>query len=161
MRKPEPNLAEPLARVLDDVAADGVHIAHVLESEDGATPAYSHTVGLWHTFEQPEVIVFGLDEDTAGELLDALIDEVSDGAALAAGHRLDGLLHGYPARLLAVPKAARGAFVALADWAYEGADYPLVQLVYPDKQGRWSWDPEAREGFRRNQPVIGVREPQK
>lgn len=161
MRQQDPSLPEPLARVLEDIAADGVHIAHVLASEDGQTPAYSHTVGLWHTFERPEVIVFGLAEDTAEDLLDVLVDEVSDGAALAPGQRLEGLLHGYPARLLDVPSASRGGLVALADWAYEGADYPLVQLVYPDKQGRWSWDPEAREGFRKHQPVIGVREPQK
>ncbi|MFO1076909.1 MAG: DUF4262 domain-containing protein [Planctomycetota bacterium] len=159
MRQPDPSLPEPLARVLDDVAADGVHIAHVLASEDGAVPAYAFTVGLWHTFERPEVIVFGLDEEVAEQLLEALADEASDGASFAPGSRSEGLLHGYPVRFLDVPKERRGEHVALADWAHEGADFPLVQVVYPDKQGRWPWDPEAREGFRRHQPVIGVREP--
>ncbi len=37
---------------------------------------------------------------------------------------------------------------------YGDVDVPVLQLVYPDKQGRWPWDADVREGFRDSQPVL-------
>ena len=43
--------------------------------EDGGA-RFSYTVGLWHSFEQAEVVVFGLPEEVAHELLNAVADNV-------------------------------------------------------------------------------------
>ena len=53
----------------------------------------------------------------------------------------------------ALPKAHFRAHLGAAIWAHEGEDFEAVQLVWPDKQGRWPWD-DAREGFRALQPVL-------
>ena len=45
-------------------------------------------------------------------------------------------------------------FVGLTQ-AYDGEDFACVQLVWPDKQGRWPWDAAVREGFVAMQPVLG------
>lgn len=139
-------------QVLDDIEANGVHIVHV--PEDGDAPAHSFTVGLWHSFEQPEVIVFGLAPAVAQELLDAVADEASEGRTLLADSKHDGLMN-YPVRFFAVPAATAARYFGVAVWAYEGAEFPCVQLVWPDKQGRWPWDAGVREGFAEAQPVLG------
>lgn len=140
-------------KLLDDVEQFGVHIVHVPEDGDG--PGFSFTVGLWHSFEQPEVVVFGLGEDIAHELLNAIADEAADGTRFLAGSRHDDVLVGYPVRFVAVPEGRYDEFLGAAVWAYEHADFPAVQLVWPDKQGRWPWEPGVREGFAAAQPVLG------
>ena len=58
-------------------------------------------------------------------------------------------------RFVGVPREVQAEYFGTAQWAYEGADFPCVQLVWPDKQGRWPWDPSSRDGFRGLQPVLG------
>lgn len=152
MRARTDDLGPGEKKLLDDVDEYGLHIVHVPEENDGA--GFSYSVGLWHNFEQPEVIVFGLSTEVAHELLNLLADEADEGARFTAGTRHDGLLHGYPVRFVEVPKEVYADYLGFATWAYEGGDFAAVQLVWPDKQGRWPWDETARIGFRRAQPVI-------
>ena len=156
MRSRTDDLRPPELKLLDDIEQYGVHLVHV--PEEGQQPNFSFTVGMWHSFEQPEVIVFGLPEEVAHELLDALADEASDGRKFLPGEKHDDLLVGYPVRFLDVPRERRGTFFGSAEWAYDGEQFPCVQLVWPDKQGRWPWSAEVRDGFRESQPVIGRRE---
>jgi hypothetical protein len=122
---------------------------------DGAGPGFTFSVGLWHNFEQPEVIAFGLPEDVAHRLINAIADEADEGHRFLDGETNDQLLVGYPVQFVAVPANAYADHLGSAQWAYEGAEFPCVQLVWPDKQGRWPWTSGVREGFRRIQPVLG------
>ena len=152
MRTDPGELSPEDRELLDDVAARGLHVVHV-PARDGR-PGCSYSVGLWHSFGQPEVIVFGLEPAVAAALLDRIADAADDGRTLLAGSRHDGLLHGYPAHFLAVPPAAVASWCARAQRAYAGEDFPVVQLVWPDRQGRWPWQPDARPGFRELQPLL-------
>lgn len=155
MRARTHDLQPEQRRVLDDVEAHGLHIVHVPGDDDA--PGYSFTIGLWHSFEQPEVILFGLDPEVAQDLLDAIADEASEDRKYLDGTRHDDVLVGYPVRFLAVPKEQYVEHLGPALWAYEGHEFPCVQLVWPDKQGRWPWEPGVREGFAEAQPVLGRR----
>ena len=157
MREPDPSLTASEAKVLADVIEYGVHVVHVLEDESG--PGFSYTVGLWHSFGQPEVLVFGLGDEIAHELLNLVADEASDGDKCTHGTRHEGLLEGYPVQFLGIESSEHARYLGLAQWAYEGEEFPVVQLVYPDRMGRWPWDPATKKGFRECQPVVGRRDP--
>lgn len=153
MRARTDDLSPAERKLLDDVEADGLHVVHVPAT--GALPARSHSVGMWENFEQPEVVVVGLPPEVAGELIELVADEADEGHRFLDGTRHEGLLQDYPVRFVAVPKGRYGECLAAACWAYEGDDFAAVQLVWPDKQGRWPWDLEARQGFAETQPVLG------
>jgi hypothetical protein len=154
MRQQDQDQGPSEREILADITDFGLHIVHRPGSP--AAPAYSCTAGLYDSFGQPEVIVFGLPQDVAEELLQAIADGCEGGATYVAGTKHEGLLQGYPVRFLEVPAAARGDWFAAAQWAYEGAEFPAVQLVWPDPQGRWPWDPTARQGFRTSQRLLGL-----
>ncbi|MBL9076162.1 MAG: DUF4262 domain-containing protein [Planctomycetes bacterium] len=157
MRARTDDLSPDQRQILDDVEAQGLHIAVVAgdDGDDDGPPPHVASVGLWESFGQPEVVVFGLPTEVAAELLESIADEADEGHTFLDGTRHEGLLRDYPVRFVAVPKAHYAACFGAACWAYEGCDFPAVQLVWPDKQGRWPWDPAAREGFRAAQPVLG------
>jgi hypothetical protein len=156
MRQLTDDLTPPERKALTDIDEAGLHIVHV-PGDDG--PGYSFTIGLWHSFDQPEVIVFGLPEEVAHELLNALADEAAEDRKFLDGQRHDGLLIGYPVRFVDVPRGDHALFLGLAQWAYAGEDFPCVQLVWPDKQGRWPWEAGVRQGFADSQPVLGRKTP--
>lgn len=153
MRARTDGLTEDERKILDDVEQHGLHIVTVPEDEEG--PGFAFSVGLWENFEHPEVILFGLPPDVAIDLLNGLADEVDDGKQFVDGTKHDGLLANYPVRFVAVPREQYRDFLGTARWAYESDDFPAVQLVWPDKQGRWPWDAGVREAFRELQPVLG------
>jgi len=156
MRALDDSMTPSERTILAAIGEAGVHVEHVA-SEDG--PEYSFTVGLWETFGQAEVIVFGLEAEVAQDLLDEIADQADEGKTFLADSNHDGLLQHYPARFLAVPKGFYREFLGVAVWAYEGSEFPAVQLVWPDKQGRWPWAEGVREVFRDRQPVLARREP--
>jgi hypothetical protein len=125
VRAPSPDLTPEQQEVLADVAEQGVHVVHV-PRDGGQGPSYSYTVGLWESFQQPEVVVFGMPEDVAQDLLDAVADDASEGRTVQAGDRRDDLLVGYPVRFFPVPadvvashlgRAVRGRATGLAGQA--------------------------------------------
>jgi len=156
MRAIDDSMTASERAILESIAESGVHVEHVA-TDDG--PGFSFTVGLWETFGQPEVLVFGLEDEVAQDLLDEIADQADEGKTFVVDSSHDGLLQHYPARFLAVPKGFYREFLGVAVWAYEGDDFPVVQLVWPDKQGRWPWEQGVREVFRDRQPVLARREP--
>jgi hypothetical protein len=50
-------------KVLDDIETFGWHCVHIMA--EGEFPEYSFTVGLFHTYEHPELIIFGLHSEVA------------------------------------------------------------------------------------------------
>ncbi len=42
---------------------------------------------------------------------------------------------------------------------YKGADYSVVQLIYPTTTGVWPWQRAASEWFKSNQPMLGRNHP--
>lgn len=158
MRAIHDSLTESERTILDDIEAEGVHVVHV--GGEGDDLEYSFSVGLWHSFEQPEVIVFGLPTEIAEDLIQAIADDASDGKLCLAGSQNDGLIQSVTVRFFEVPKPQYRDYLGEAVWAYENDDFPAVQLVWPDKQGRWPWEEDVREGFRDSQPVLGRSEPE-
>lgn len=156
MRAITDDLTDAGRQVLQDVTEHKAHVLHV--TDDDGVPKFSYTIGLWHHFEQPEVIVFGLDVEAAEELLQNVVASCAEGARFAHGDKREELLVGFAVRFLDVADEAARAHLGAATWAYEGGDYRCVQLVWPDKEKRWPWQDGVRQGFRDVQPLLGSRE---
>jgi hypothetical protein len=138
-------------RVLDDISEYGWHCVGILPEKDA--PPYSFTVGLYHTYHHPELIIFGVKSAVAHKIL-------ANAVAGLPVHRLDlsqtsnGLLEGYPCCFVEVSKKQYYEYVGFARWYYRGNDFPLYQIVWPSREGHFPWHPKASEEFRLAQPVI-------
>lgn len=114
-------------KLLADVRGVGFHVLKVPADEEG--PAFAFTVGLHHRFGHPELIVVGLDLDTAHSVLNRL------GGAIADGNHpdLDRLLEATHCELREPAGAdVREAYFGYARWFYRSDDFPVRQLVWPD-----------------------------
>lgn len=156
MTSPLPGNAERRALVDRDIAEFGCHIAAL--TDDDGEPMCAFTIGLSQSYGHPEVVVFGLDLDTAEDLLDQVQEQIEAGVRFEAGGRYDQLLRNYVCTFRPVAGRHLPMFGAAAAFLDRG-DVPLLQLFWPDKQGRFPWQPGVRDGHRAAQPVLEREEP--
>ena len=114
-------------------------------------PPYSYTVGLTEQ-GRPELVITGLPQKRAADVLSSAAAEVLDGATLTPGKHVR--VAGGP-MVEVVQLTQPGAHLDIAAALYERR-LEAVQLVYADRRGYLPWDRRFRNG-RGGQPVLGMR----
>ncbi|MFI0447358.1 DUF4262 domain-containing protein [Actinomadura sp. 6N118] len=119
---------------------------------DDAGPGWSFSVGLWHSHRSPELAMFGLDMDVTQPVINNLGREIADGRAAADGQERHGLINDYPIHLKQIDRGWYQTFFGVAMAFYRRPPLPVIQLVWPDLDGRFPWDAETAEGYQAMQP---------
>jgi hypothetical protein len=102
---------------------------------------FAYTVGLTPRFDHPEILLVG-GWSAAGHFLNTVGDLVRDGHRFAPGDTSSEVLDGFVVRFDDVGVQPRWSLMTLAHWAMHRAYFDALQLVLPDRWGRWPEDPE-------------------
>lgn len=118
-------------------------------------PGFAYTVGLFRSFGHPELIVFGLPDEVAHAVLNEFGERARAGAELRSGDRIPEVLEHYDVLVRGVRHAESfRCHVGYALSFYQGAEFPLLQVVWPDKEGRFPGDADAAEFLAASQPLL-------
>jgi uncharacterized protein DUF4262 len=140
-------------KVISDVQEHGWHV--ILVSPDESGPGFAFTIGLFHSYGHSEVILFGLPDKVAHSVLNLIGAGVKGGLQLHDGDRSRHFLERHECAFVAFPVTAYHDYLGYARWFYSGDGFPVLQCVWPDANGRFPWEPAAREGSKELQPVPG------
>lgn len=154
-RPGEPLDAEDLL-ILAEIAERGFH---VVRSPSGAFPSLAHSIGLFRSFDHPEVCVLGEPPGGAGQAVESLAERVTKGERLDPDLVLDGAVPERAITLVSVSARQHPELLALAVWYYGGLRFPAVQAVWPDEAGRYPWERWANKEHREAQPILAERDP--
>jgi Domain of unknown function (DUF4262) len=121
---------------------------------DEQTPGWAYSIGLWHTLGSPEVVVFGLSIEPMMGMVNIVGDQIRDGQALQPDQRRAGVIEGFEVIVRPVHPDWYGDFFGAAIDFYQEPPLPIVQLVWPDKQGRYPWDTGAHAALFEQQPML-------
>jgi hypothetical protein len=99
-------------------------------------PSWCYTIGFPDHYGHPEVVASSVDP----RFLNALADIIRGGASFREGSRLEGLLR-VPVVFKHVPEALHGPEVTVATQHHGARPFELLQMVWPDEEGRYPWDP--------------------
>jgi uncharacterized protein DUF4262 len=111
---------------------------------------FTYTVGLWHTFGHPEIVLVG-EWQHAHPYLNAVGELVREGHEFRDGSTTGELLDGFTVRFDEISDTCRVQLLTWSDWANSRSAFDALQLVLPDTNGRWPEDPDYN-GFA--QPVL-------
>ena len=122
------------------IARYGWAVTAVLPTPTDPGTPFAYTVGLTE-HAQPELVIAGLDPLIAQTLLNDLAGRVVEhGQRLSHGQRLPDLIAGYDAVIIDGP-ITDDLYPGTAIARY-GADHiALRQIVWPDRNGRFPWEP--------------------
>jgi hypothetical protein len=139
-------------RVRADIERHGWHVV-IVPPEDDA-PGWAHSIGLTERFDHPELLVFGSAPQQLGGLVNALGARVRAGRTLAAGDELDDVLEGLPFAIREVAPRWVPVFLGNAAWHYQREDLAVLQGFWPDRAGRFPWQPGCLREVAREQPQL-------
>ncbi len=155
-----PRPGEPLdaldLRVMADVAQRGVHVV-VAADEDGAKGA--HSVGLFRSWDHPELAVFGLAPEVLRGAVEELAERVRLGERFDHGDVADDVLEDRAVAFRRIVPRHYAAFLPRAVWYHDGARFPALQVVWADPDGRFPWDRWVPRELRELPPVLFEPEP--
>jgi hypothetical protein len=140
-------------KVLSDINEYGWHCMNVVE--DDGHPPWSFTIGLYETWQHPELIVIGRSRATSHEMVKTLSSKIEDGCAPDLSHADGHLLLGMKCHFLEVNARYFSDYVGFALWYYRGKRFPLYQIVWPNHESLYPWDEQASKPFKEWQPVLG------
>lgn len=141
--------------IRDCIAEPGWSVQLVPAGDTTSEPAYAYTIGLFHNFEHPELIVLGLRTELMHSMLNTVAERVKAGERFSEGARLSDVIEGFEVTLQTVhrPESFK-AHVGYALWFYAGKPFPLLQVVWPDRQARLPGEPGSSDAFNQQQPIL-------
>jgi hypothetical protein len=146
--KPEEEADEKL---IDNVRERGCHILGV----DGHPP-FSFSIGLALNYGQAEIVIFGMAPSKAAQIINIVRDEAASGKKFVDGDVSSDILVNGKVCFLEVPLELYGEYLGTAIWFYRKSPrpFPCLQLVWPDRDGRFPWETGFDPIFKKDQPVL-------
>jgi hypothetical protein len=147
------SLDEHDKQLLSDIDRVGWHIVIVEEDEEG--PRFAYTVGLFHSFGHPEVIVVGQRIELQGYLLNEIGSQIKSGSVFVPNVRYPDLLEvPFECAFVDVSPAALDEYLGYARWYYRDRIFPVLQCLWPDRSNLTPIDPRFEPRLRGRQPLL-------
>lgn len=139
--------------ILENIKKYGCHLVSI--EADNYLPAFVYSIGLYKNFRHPEIICFGLKNDVMGFLLNHACDLIKNGETLTTDKFYSGFLQDYAIQFLDVDKAYYPDYFGYAGWFYNMSfDFPVLQLVWSDKQQKFPWEADFNPDWKFRQPLL-------
>ena len=135
-----------------NIAQHGFEIC-MLEKE-GFLPAFVYSIGLFETYNHPEIIIFGLKMDVMTRMLNGIGDKIKKGKKFVTHKEYRGFIQNYPIQFLKVKEVHYPDYLGFAGNYYDSWDFPTLQLVWTDKNSKWSWEEGFNEDWLFQQPLL-------
>jgi hypothetical protein len=138
-------------KLIRNVREHGCHILNV-----DARPPFSFSIGLALNYGHAEIVIFGIDPSVASRIINTVRDQAAVGKKYVDGDLSSDILVGLNVCFLEVPLELYGEYLGTAIWFYQRSPrpFPCLQLVWPDRAGRFPWESGCDAGIRRDQPIL-------
>lgn len=142
-------------KVLADVAEYGWTVMGITKDHSG--PGFAFSIGLFHTLGHPEILIMGLPAEVAHQLINDMGDAIRAGERFEAGRRYDDIAAGFPLAFVAMDERYYREYLGYALWFYRGPNFPVLQCLWPDKEGLFPGEPGYDSRYFDRQRVLGTR----
>ena len=140
-------------KLLKDIDSHGWHVLKIMEDDNG--PGFCYSVGLFKTFNHPEIIIIGLKLDLAHLLINNIGEDIRSGKTFSSGKFYKDILDSYECLMLEADKKFYKDYLGYAKWFYENENFPVLQCIYPTIKGVFPWDKSWPDNIKNLQPLLG------
>jgi len=141
-------------KALADIEQYGCHVLHVIE--EGELPPFTYSMGIQQKTTKPEVVVVGLKRELSHSVVNEYNRRVKAGEAFEPYERYAGFIEGFECEVRPVHRSHFNEYFGHCLWLYNGPNFHVVQLVWPNTSGVWPWQDAASEWFKSWQPLLDL-----
>lgn len=138
--------------LIKNVKEFGFSIMQIHESD--YLPSFAYTIGLWETYNHPEIIGFGLRIETLHEILNDIASLVKKGESIKLNYNYSELFESGKAEFIAVDKRNISDYFGTAINYYKNENFKAIQLVWTDRNNKFPWEKDFEEIFLFKQPLL-------
>ena len=102
-------------------------------------PSFVYTIGLWKTFQHPELIIFGLQLQTMHEILNIGGELVREHKIPKIGEITDNFFESSKAVIIPVDESSMKDYFGYGIEYYQG-DFLAHQIIWTDRNNKFPWD---------------------
>lgn len=139
-------------KLIEDIKRFGWAVM-LMEATD-YLPSFAYTVGLWRSYNHPEIISFGLTTTTLHSILNIGGELVKDGHNLEVGRDYDDFFENGIVQFIQVDPRNLKDYFGYGIWFNGTSDFPALQLVWKDRNERYPWDKGFEADFKYRQPLL-------
>jgi hypothetical protein len=121
-------------------------------------PPWAYSVGMWHTLRRPDVVIFGLRPPDMGKWINLTGELTRIGRRFPLDQKSHGILNGFPVEFRLADQSWYKDLFGYGMWFYKGW-FPVAQMVWPDRNGVFPWEPGCGESCRTRQPQLWAPQP--
>lgn len=144
--------------IITNIEKFGWHCNYIF-GEDGS-PAFAYSVGFFHSYHQPEIIVFGLPQNLSHRLLSDIARQFATGKEVDFDSLSQYLLEDYICKFIRVSSDQAAEYLLSAKWLYIDQPFDALQLVWSEYLTTvFPWESGASDEFVKSQTIIGVIQP--
>ena len=140
-------------KLFDDIEKYGLHVLHIFGEED--YPPFSYSVGLYKTYNHPEIIIIGLKQQLAHIIINNIAEDIKNGIKYDPFSWSSDILDNFKCLFIPVSKSNYKEYVGYDRWYYKGDDFPLLQCIYPTTKGIYPWEEAWPDDIKKLQPLLG------
>ncbi|MBC7554085.1 MAG: DUF4262 domain-containing protein [Taibaiella sp.] len=139
-------------KIIEDVNSVGWSVIMIEATE--YLPAFACTIGLWKNYRQPEIISFGLSFKTLHSILNIAGKNIKNGKRYLIDTVNSEFFTKGNSQLISVDERSIPDYFGYAIWFNNGAEFPALQLVWPDRNDKLPWQNGYEEEFIYRQPLL-------
>lgn len=139
-------------KTISDIEQYGLSVI-AIEATD-YLPSFVYSIGLWDKLKHPEIIAFGLTIKTLHAILNDVADKVKAGETILTQKRYADFFEKGEAEFIGVDKRNLADYFGYAIDFYGSKDFPALQLVWTDRNGKFPWEKDFEEVFEFKQPLL-------
>lgn len=139
-------------KILADIEQYGLSVV-LIEATD-YLPSFAYSIGLWQTYNHPEIICIGLRINTMHEIINDVADLIKNGHSIEPNKPYIEIFENNKAIFLKVDDRNLGDYFGTAIDFYNASDFQALQLVWTDRNDRFPWEADFEEEFIYKQPLL-------
>jgi len=142
-------------KVREDIRTHGWSDMSIFPVKEDGTVAFNYSVGFT-VRDHPEVMVMGLDYRTMHGILGTVYEQIKSGTRFIPDTYFNFVLNKHRVAFVEVTNIVEDTEYPMSmSRRIMGPDVKGLQLVWPDENDRFPWDPEFNPKMRDLQPLQG------
>ncbi len=139
-------------KIIEDVKTIGWSVIMIEATE--YLPSFAYTIGLWKNYAHPEIIIFGLTVKTLHAVLNTAGEEIKNGTRYTTETPYSDFFKEGNSQLISVEQRNIKDYFGYAIWFNKGLEFPILQLVWTDRNNKFPWQDGYEKELVYRQPLL-------